>query len=133
MNSTDPIEVDGIKFIPVPSDPKPGYYINLSFEHGDADHTSNSEFYVGDVSINVLPSVLKRLEEVSKIIEDSRSYGKEINIDSIDKIDIEGIANNYVGLERDSVYSNSNSVARLIVGDVKFITKSYRTFIFKRS
>lgn len=63
-----------------PKEVKNQFVINLCYEHGDADGNTDEDLRIFSptLDLELLETVLNKLEEVSKAIEDNRSYAVNI-------------------------------------------------------
>lgn len=56
--------------------PKAGFHVHVDYEHGDADLTTHSQFYIPTEA--ELIKFIEQFEIASQAINENRSYGKEL-------------------------------------------------------
>lgn len=88
------------------------YEIEFSFEHGDGDSSNNDSIIFQDMTEEQLVAYVKKSEEISSMIEDSRSYGKDLpkNFRSLavsDGFEILIELDNYAKLNMSNYYAES--------------------------
>ena len=99
-----------ITYTPIPEDNKnrDAYVIKFNFEHGDADLTTFevNKFYFGNSSLEIY---LKKFEEISSAITDSRSSGVDLPMDFENNAFVIIGGKEFIPLQLDKIYRCSSN------------------------